>query len=53
MGNYLYYNLWAFVNNDDRFIKNLLEEVISSTAIRCLDPVLMEASVITVICEGN
>ena len=51
--NYLYNYLWSFVNNDDRFITNLLEEVVSSTAMRCLDPVLMEASVITVICEGN
>ncbi|CAF0948271.1 unnamed protein product [Adineta ricciae] len=51
--NYLYNYLWSFVNNDDRFITNLLEEIVSSTAMRCLDPVLMEASVITVICEGN
>ena len=51
--NYLYNYLWSFVNNDDRFITNLLEEILSSTAMRCLDPVLMEASVITVICEGN
>lgn len=51
--NYLYNHLWLFVNNDDRFIMNLLEEIISSTALRCLDPVLMESSVITVICEGN
>ena len=51
--NYLYNYLWSFVNNDDRFIANLLEEIVSSTAMRCLDPVLMEASVITVICEGN
>jgi hypothetical protein len=51
--NYLYNYLWSFVNNDDRFITNLLEEIVSSTAMRCLDPVLMEASVITVICEGS
>ncbi|CAF4312708.1 unnamed protein product [Rotaria sp. Silwood2] len=51
--NYLYNYLWSFVNNDDRFITNLLEEIVSSTAMRCLDPILMEASVITVICEGN
>ena len=51
--NYLYNYLWSFVNNDDRFITNLLEEIVSSTAMRCLDPVLMEGSVITVICEGN
>lgn len=51
--NYLYNYLWSFVNNDDRFITNLLEEVVSSTAMRCLDPILMEASVIGVICEGN
>lgn len=51
--NYLYSHLWSFVNNDDRFIMNLLEEIVSSTAMRCLDPVLMEASVISVICEGS
>lgn len=51
--NYLYNYLWSFVNNDDRFITNLLEEIVSSTAMRCLDPVLMDAGVITVICEGN
>lgn len=51
--NYLYNYLWSFVKNDDRFITNLLEEIVSSTAMRCLDPILMEASVITVICEGN
>ncbi|CAF1163219.1 unnamed protein product [Rotaria sp. Silwood1] len=51
--NYLYNYLWSFVNNDDRFITNLLEEIVSSTVMRCLDPILMEASVITVICEGN
>jgi hypothetical protein len=48
---YLQMFLWKFVS-DENLIHNLLDEVISSATARCIDPVLMEISVVEKICEG-
>ncbi|XP_065883248.1 vacuolar protein sorting-associated protein 51 homolog isoform X1 [Dysidea avara] len=45
---YLQTYLWRFVS-DERVVRMLLDEVVSSTIQRCVDPVLMEPKVIEVI----
>ncbi|XP_067831815.1 vacuolar protein sorting-associated protein 51 homolog isoform X2 [Heptranchias perlo] len=47
---YLQLYLWRFVS-DENLVHFLLDEIVGSTAHRCLDPVTMEQSVIEVICE--
>ncbi|XP_071946799.1 vacuolar protein sorting-associated protein 51 homolog [Antedon mediterranea] len=47
---YLDMYLWRFVS-DENLVHFLLDEIIGSTIHRCLDPILMEPSVIEVICE--
>ncbi|XP_015929560.1 vacuolar protein sorting-associated protein 51 homolog [Parasteatoda tepidariorum] len=47
---YLQLYLWHFVA-DENLVHVLLDEILSSTINRCLDPVLMEPSVVEVICE--
>uniref|UniRef100_A0A674AMV6 Vacuolar protein sorting-associated protein 51 homolog n=1 Tax=Salmo trutta TaxID=8032 RepID=A0A674AMV6_SALTR len=48
--NYLQMYLWRFVS-DENLVHFLLDEIVGSTAHRCLDPTPMEQSVIEVICE--
>ncbi|XP_051900859.1 vacuolar protein sorting-associated protein 51 homolog [Pristis pectinata] len=47
---YLQLYLWRFAS-DENLVHFLLDEIVGSTAHRCLDPVTMEQSVIEVICE--
>lgn len=48
--NYLQLYLWRFVS-DENLVQVLLDEIVGSTVHRCLDAVLMEQSVIDLICE--
>ncbi|XP_077447933.1 vacuolar protein sorting-associated protein 51 homolog [Stigmatopora argus] len=47
---YLQMYLWRFVS-DENLVHFLLDEIVGSSAHRCLDPTPMEQSVIEVICE--
>ncbi|XP_017344469.1 vacuolar protein sorting-associated protein 51 homolog [Ictalurus punctatus] len=47
---YLQLYLWRFVS-DENLVHFLLDEIVSSTAHRCIEPVPMEQSVIELICE--
>ncbi|XP_033098791.1 vacuolar protein sorting-associated protein 51 homolog [Anneissia japonica] len=47
---YLDMYIWRFVS-DENLVHFLLDEIVGSTIHRCLDPILMEPSVIEVICE--
>uniref|UniRef100_A0A4W3HK37 Vacuolar protein sorting-associated protein 51 homolog n=1 Tax=Callorhinchus milii TaxID=7868 RepID=A0A4W3HK37_CALMI len=47
---YLQLYLWHFVS-DENLVHFLLDEIVGSSAHRCIDPVTMEQSVIEVICE--
>uniref|UniRef100_A0A1B6D733 Vacuolar protein sorting-associated protein 51 homolog n=2 Tax=Clastoptera arizonana TaxID=38151 RepID=A0A1B6D733_9HEMI len=47
---YLQLYLWRFVA-DENLIHFFLDEVLNSAMNRCLDPVLMEQSVVEIICE--
>lgn len=47
---YLQLYLWRFVS-DENLVQVLLDEIVGSTVHRCLDPVMMEPSVIELICE--
>ncbi|XP_048584517.1 vacuolar protein sorting-associated protein 51 homolog isoform X2 [Nematostella vectensis] len=47
---YLQLYLWRFVS-DENLVHFLLDEVVNSAVNRCVDPELMEASVVDVICE--
>ncbi|GAV08752.1 hypothetical protein RvY_18400 [Ramazzottius varieornatus] len=47
---YLQQYLWRFVS-DENLVTILLEEIVSSAAQRCLEPVLMEQSVVEAICD--
>ncbi|XP_062566198.1 vacuolar protein sorting-associated protein 51 homolog isoform X2 [Saccostrea cucullata] len=47
---YLQLYLWRFVS-DENLVQVLLEEIVCSTVHRCLDPSMMEPSVIELICE--
>ncbi|XP_047119520.1 vacuolar protein sorting-associated protein 51 homolog [Schistocerca piceifrons] len=47
---YLQLYLWRFVT-DENLVHRLLDDILSSTVHRCLDPVLMEPSVVEIICE--
>lgn len=47
---YLQLYLWRFLH-DENLINFLLDDILGSTVQRCLDPVLMEPSVIEIICE--
>ncbi|KAF8768431.1 Vacuolar protein sorting-associated protein like [Argiope bruennichi] len=47
---YLQLYLWHFVA-DENLVHVLLDEIMSSAVNRCLEPVLMEPSVVDVICE--
>jgi hypothetical protein len=49
---YLQLYLWRFVS-DEQLVRVLLEQVVSSTIERCVEPQLMEQSVVEVICERN
>ncbi|XP_065175559.1 vacuolar protein sorting-associated protein 51 homolog [Sycon ciliatum] len=49
---YLQIYLWRFVS-DENLVKVLVDEIVSSTVQRCTDPVVMEPSVIDVICSQN
>ncbi|XP_011692053.1 PREDICTED: vacuolar protein sorting-associated protein 51 homolog [Wasmannia auropunctata] len=47
---YLQLYLWQFVS-DENVVHFLLDEILGSAIHRCLDPVLMEPSVVEIICE--
>lgn len=47
---YLQVYLWKYVT-DEQLVPVLLDEVLNSTKDRCIDPVLMEQSVVELICE--
>ncbi|XP_024887025.1 vacuolar protein sorting-associated protein 51 homolog [Temnothorax curvispinosus] len=47
---YLQTYLWPFVS-DENVVHFLLDEILGSAVHRCLDPVLMEPSVVDIICE--
>ncbi|XP_012527560.1 vacuolar protein sorting-associated protein 51 homolog [Monomorium pharaonis] len=47
---YLQLYLWRFVS-DENVVHFLLDEILGSAVHRCLDPVLMEPSVVDIICE--
>ncbi|XP_052770317.1 vacuolar protein sorting-associated protein 51 homolog isoform X2 [Mya arenaria] len=47
---YLQLYLWRFVS-DETLVQVLLDEIVCSTVHRCLDPVMMEPSVVELICE--
>ncbi|ESP00450.1 hypothetical protein LOTGIDRAFT_173187 [Lottia gigantea] len=47
---YLQLYLWRFVC-DENLVQVLLDEIVCSTMHRCLDPIMMEQSVIDLICE--
>lgn len=47
---YLQLYLWRFLH-DENLINSLLDDILGSAVHRCLDPVLMEPSVIEIICE--
>ncbi|XP_050532519.1 vacuolar protein sorting-associated protein 51 homolog isoform X1 [Daktulosphaira vitifoliae] len=47
---YLQLYLWRFVS-DENLVHLLLDEILSSSVHRCLSPVLMEPSVVEIICE--
>ncbi|EFN87653.1 vacuolar protein sorting-associated protein 51 homolog [Harpegnathos saltator] len=49
---YLQLYLWRFVS-DENVVHCLLDEILSSAVHRCLEPVLMEPSVVDIICEGG
>ncbi|RDD38593.1 Vacuolar protein sorting-associated protein 51-like protein [Trichoplax sp. H2] len=49
---YLYLHLWKFVS-DESIVSFLLDEVVNSTVNRCLEPLLMEQSIVEVICDAN
>ncbi|XP_029659198.1 vacuolar protein sorting-associated protein 51 homolog [Formica exsecta] len=47
---YLQLYLWGFVS-DENVVHFLLDEILGSAVHRCLEPVLMEPSVVDIICE--
>ncbi|KAF7995252.1 hypothetical protein HCN44_004724 [Aphidius gifuensis] len=47
---YLQLYLWRFVTNEN-LVHFLLDEILGSAVHRCLEPVLMEPSVVDIICE--
>lgn len=47
---YLQLFLWRFTS-DENLVHSLLDEILSSSVQRCLEPVLMEPSVVELICE--
>ncbi|XP_024940624.1 vacuolar protein sorting-associated protein 51 homolog [Cephus cinctus] len=47
---YLQLYLWRFVT-DENLVHFLLDEILGSAVHRCLEPVLMEPSVVDIICE--
>lgn len=49
---YLQLYLWRFVA-DENLVYFLLDEILESAVHRCLEPVLMEPSVVDIICERN
>uniref|UniRef100_A0A182Y152 Vacuolar protein sorting-associated protein 51 homolog n=1 Tax=Anopheles stephensi TaxID=30069 RepID=A0A182Y152_ANOST len=49
---YLQMNLWRFVS-DENLIHVLLDEILGSAVLRCLEPILMEPNAVEIICERN
>lgn len=49
---YLQMNLWRFVT-DENLIHVLLDEILGSAVLRCLEPILMEPNAVEIICERN
>ncbi|KAJ8025837.1 Vacuolar protein sorting-associated protein 51-like [Holothuria leucospilota] len=49
---YLNLYLWRFVS-DEKIVHVMLDEIVGSTVHRCLEPVLMEPSIVDVICERS
>lgn len=47
---YLHLYLWRFVS-DEKLVYVMLDEVVNSTVHRCVEPDMMETSVVEVICE--
>ncbi|XP_076437425.1 vacuolar protein sorting-associated protein 51 homolog isoform X2 [Babylonia areolata] len=47
---YLQLYLWRFVS-DENLVQVLLDEIVCSSVHRCVDPIMMEPSVIDLICE--
>ncbi|XP_053214066.1 vacuolar protein sorting-associated protein 51 homolog isoform X2 [Panonychus citri] len=49
---YLQTHLWRFVT-DENLVHSMIDEVLRSTINRCLEPVLMEMSIVEKLCEGQ
>ncbi|XP_058463674.1 vacuolar protein sorting-associated protein 51 homolog [Malaya genurostris] len=49
---FLQMNLWRFVT-DENLIHVLLDEILGSAVLRCLEPILMEPNAVEIICERN
>lgn len=49
---YLHVHLWRYVS-DENLVAFLLDEIVVSVAHRCLDPVLMEGSIVELIAERS
>uniref|UniRef100_A0A182MUN4 Vacuolar protein sorting-associated protein 51 homolog n=1 Tax=Anopheles culicifacies TaxID=139723 RepID=A0A182MUN4_9DIPT len=49
---YLQMNLWRFAS-DENLIHVLLDEILGSAVVRCLEPILMEPNAVEIICDRN
>uniref|UniRef100_T1KEJ8 Vacuolar protein sorting-associated protein 51 homolog n=1 Tax=Tetranychus urticae TaxID=32264 RepID=T1KEJ8_TETUR len=49
---YLQTHLWRFVT-DENLVHSMIDEVLRSTINRCVEPVLMEMSIIERLCDGQ
>ncbi|KAI6661613.1 Vacuolar protein sorting-associated protein 51-like [Oopsacas minuta] len=47
---YLHIYIWRFVANEN-LILDLIEDILTSSVSRCIDPILMDTSVIDLICQ--
>lgn len=47
---YLQAHLWRYVT-DENLVQSLLEEILQSASLRCVDPVLMVPSIVEILCE--
>lgn len=48
-----YYNLSLFLHTTFSLIHVLLDEILGSAVLRCLEPILMEPNAVEIICERN
>lgn len=47
---YLHIYIWRFVANEN-IIQDLIEDILTSSVSRCIDPILMDTSVLELICH--